>query len=81
MIAEFHNLQIDRHGKLIKSYQKRLYKREPTYQINNHNTNVNFNMNSDAPISEATVFRPKNSSRVPDSQDNEMLEIFKKCVD
>ena len=81
MIAEYHNLQIERHEKLIKGYQKRLYKREPTYQINNHNTNVNFNMNSEAPVSEQTVFRPKTSSqRGPDPKENEMLEIFKKCV-
>lgn len=38
-------------------------------------------MNSEAPISEQTVFRPKTSSRVPEPRDNEMLEIFKKCVE
>ena len=42
--------------KAIASYQKRLYKREPI-QINNHNTNVNFNIPS---VSEHDlVFTPK----------------------
>ena len=84
MIAEYHNLQIDRHEKMIKGYQKRLYKREQPIQINNHNTNVNFNMNSEAPVSEQTVFHPKTSQRAsqraPEPRDNEMLDIFKKCV-
>jgi hypothetical protein len=31
MIAEFHNLQISRYEKLVAGYQKRIYKREPTY--------------------------------------------------
>lgn len=82
MIAEFYNMQMVRHEKVIKGYQKRLYKREPTYQINNHNTNVNFNVTSEAPISaDTTVFGGKSYRAGAPASENELLEIFKKCVE
>jgi hypothetical protein len=74
MISEFQKNQTDRYEKVLFAYRKRLYKREPAVQINNHNTNVNFSipgpnssargtvnddMMEDDDISSNLVFKPK----------------------
>ena len=61
IIEEFHNRELDRYDKILKTYQKRLFKKsgETVYNFTNNNLNVNLavaDSNSAADLTTGLVF-------------------------